>query len=125
MKIGPVDNSDRPSQAEKDSRRRQETGPEKKHSGEAGDSVEISGSGRMLSERMYYRMQADAQRRIDRGNEESKSTQASEKTDMDVSTTAADKQEQLRAEEARRQKVEEAKARRDSGYYDRPCSYCE
>jgi len=97
MKIGPVDNSERPAGPPEDKRRPSPAQPETKQPTTDSDSVEISESARSMSEQA-----------------------ASERTN---DTTSADHTESSRETsemDERAEKVELARQRMESGYYDRP-----
>ena len=97
MKIGPVDNSERPDGPPEDNRRPKPVQPETQQKPRDTDSVEISESARSMSEQA-----------------------ASERTN---DTTSADHTESSRETsemDERADKVERARQRIESGYYDRP-----
>ncbi len=97
MKIGPVDNSERPAGPPEDSRRPEPARPETSQQTNDTDSVEISESARSMSE------QAASERTND--------TTSADHTETSRETSEMDE---------RADKVERARQRIESGYYDQP-----
>jgi anti-sigma28 factor (negative regulator of flagellin synthesis) len=97
MKIGPLDNSGRPAGPPDENRRPTPVQPESRKKTDETDSVDISESARSMSEQ-----------------------EASERTH---DTTSADNTESSRETsemDERADKIEQARQRIESGYYDRP-----
>ncbi len=106
MEIGPVDNWGRPSGPEDDKQRNNQpvTEGESKKSEPGKDSVEISPTGRRLAEEAG---QAPQPSDVDSAGATEES-----KTEAEV--------EEVEQTDVRKQKIEQARQRIESGYYDQP-----
>ena len=97
MKIGPVDNSERPDGPPEDNRRPKPVQPETQQKPRDTDSVEISESARSMSEQA-----------------------ASERTNDTTSADHTESSREISEMDERADKIEQARQRIESGYYDRP-----
>ncbi len=108
MKIGPVDNRGQPSGAndQQKSKIQPESGSEKPGPEPSEDSVEISRSARLMSERI---------RLSEQSNRTDKAGRAPSREMIERAEGA-----ELDETEIRQDKVEQAKKRVESGHYDKP-----
>lgn len=108
MKIGPVDNWGRPSGPEDEQKRKiqPESGSENPKPESSKDSVEISRSARLMSERV--RLSEQLNRTDEAGRAPSRETiERAEGAELDET-------------DVRQDKVEQARKRVESGHYDKP-----
>jgi hypothetical protein len=102
MKIGPIQNGGGPSGPSEDERRAAEAASDRNRRPEPQDSVEISPSGRSLSEQMHAARPADGG---------APSGTETERDDIETTEEIMD---------ARQERIELARRRAESGYYNNP-----
>jgi len=125
MKIGPVDSGGRPERPDDDQKRRVPAEPEPRETARPEDSVNISQSGQLLSEqtRSEESSPADIAERFIASADNKKDTTAPSEASQDGTSKATDTELPdltLRPEDmaVRQDKVEEAKIRIRTGYYN-------
>ena len=107
MKIGPVDNSERPLRPEDENQVRTGNGPEEKPQANPQDSVEISESGRRLAEQVET---IGPPAGIDETEQAAIHNEQNDRNEI----------KGVDGDRIRQERVEEARRRLESGHYDRP-----
>ncbi|MEE9441122.1 MAG: hypothetical protein V3V99_00435 [candidate division Zixibacteria bacterium] len=104
MKIGPVDSGGRPERPQNETQRRDKAGSEQNRRQNRSDSIDISKSARELSE--YAESNKSANRDVP------------QPAPADLPEQLSAYTEEIEESQVREEKVEQAKQRVESGYYD-------